>query len=103
MLVDIDYGRTPEQIAQMSNQALTADYINFAIQQAHPQGIEGQLLRQVGRIQRKLDEAVETKATEVAFEVSELDLLKKAFGKAKFNPALAKYVVRLQDVINAQQ
>lgn len=78
---------------------LTADYINHAVSNAHQQGLEGQQRRIYGRIQRKLDEAIETDAEEIALEQAESDFLRKAFEACKVPSVIAKYFVVLEDAI----
>jgi len=100
MNIDLDYKRTPKAVEQISNSELTVDYINFAANSAHQGGLEGQQRRIFGRIQRKLDAAVEAKQTEVELELAELDFIVKCFEMAKFPANLSQYVMVLQDEID---
>lgn len=84
---------------RLSDVELSLDYITYALNSAYPQGVEGQLRRQIGRVQRKLDETIAQKRSEVDLESNEIDLLKECFRKSKFNPMLSKYVVVLEEAI----
>jgi len=96
--LEIDYGRKEAQIKAMSNVAVSQDYINFAVKQKYPQ-MDGQKLRMYGRLQRKLDRAVDENLPSVELEQAEVDLIKLAFRDVKFDASLAKYVVHMMDVI----
>lgn len=85
----------------LSNEQLTVNYIETAISSANPQGLELQNRKIFSRIQRKLDEALESKK-EVEFEKAELDLLVDSFRVAKFPPAASKYVVLLEQEIEKE-
>lgn len=101
MKVNIDYGRTPEMEAQSSNQALTRDYMEFQVQQTFP-NLEGkEQVRIYGRLQRKFDKAVDEKSEEINLEEAEKDFIKDAFKTVKFPAQIAKYAVRLVDVIDS--
>lgn len=78
---------------------LTAEYINFAVGNAHQQGLEGQQRRIYGRVQRKMDQAIEDGSEEIELEKAECDLLRKAFESCKVPAAVAKYFVVLEDAI----
>ncbi len=73
-------------------EVLTCDYIISAVQMKHKEGIEGQLRRVFGRIQRKCDEALDKKYDVLELEDSEFDLIQDSFEDAKFPPILAKYI-----------
>lgn len=99
MKVNIDYQRPVTQ-GDLPNSELTLDYINHAATQAYPNGLEGQVRRIYGRIQRKIDEAISAKEDEVDLETAEKDFLKKIFKEAKFPASLSKYVLLLEDEID---
>lgn len=79
--------------------ALTADYINHAVTNAHQQGLEGQQRRIYSRIQRKLDGAIENSDEDIELEQAECDFLRKAFEACKVPAVIAKYFVVLEDAI----
>lgn len=83
----------------MSSQETTANYLEGAVASAHPQGLEGQQRRIWGRIQRALDRALDSDATEIEIEQAGLDFLKKAMKECKINPAMSKYFVVLEDEV----
>lgn len=99
MKVNVDYKRTDEQVKQATNQYITRDYIEASLNQVYKDGLKGQLQRQVGRIQRLLDEAVENNLDEIKLDQADLDLVKDAVEKASFPTGLSKYVVCLQDAL----
>lgn len=101
MNINLDYKvkvSDPSQ-PQTSNQELTFDYINYAVNQKHKDGLDGALRRIWGRIQRKFDTAVDGKAESIELEQGEKDFIKKCFDSAKYPPMLAKYVDILEDEI----
>lgn len=99
--VNIDYKRTPEMIAKISNQALTLNYLESCVFSVYPK-LGGSLMRMFGRIQTKCDQAIIDKADSIELEVAEFDFIKKCWfdDKSKFDSPLAKYVVLLEDEIN---
>jgi hypothetical protein len=85
---------------------LSAYYIRMAVEQKHQQdprtgqgGIKGQLLRTYGRLQRKLDEAVENKKGNIELADDEKDLLKKSFDDVSVPPQFSKYFMVLEDEV----
>jgi hypothetical protein len=66
----------------------------------HAQGIEGQQRRVFARIQRKLDEAIENKTSEIELEEAEKDLLRKSFRDCKVPAQIAKLFVVLEDEVD---
>lgn len=97
--LDIDYKRTPEQIAEFSNPKLTVYYIDFAVSNFYKDGLNGQLLRIWGRLQRKLDDAVEAGDILLEIEQAEKDLISKAIEKANYPANLSKFVMIFQDQV----
>lgn len=78
---------------------LTCDYLISAVNMKHKDGLEGQLRRVFGRIQRKCDEAIEKDYDALELEDSEFDLIEECFEEAKFPPILAKYINVLEEEI----
>ncbi len=99
VLVNLDYKREQTKIDKDSNQELTLSYIEFAVGTKYKDGMSGSQRRIFGRIQRKLDEAVEQKADYVDLEQAELDIIKASFKDAKFPPTFSKYVVILESYL----
>lgn len=101
--LNIDY-KVPakEKVEDFSPVSLTVNYILFAVKQKYPEGLQGQLRRVWGRINRKLDAASEENAvTEIELEASEVDFIKGVFTESvKFPAAASKYVMELEDVIS---
>lgn len=75
-----------------SLQALMRNYIQYAAGQSYPQGLEGGKRRIFGRIQRKLDDAIDADSAYIALEEAEKDLVKELWNKTNFPSAEAKYV-----------
>lgn len=100
MKINIDYKRGIADEAKASNQEVTSNYISFAIENAYPAGVDSLARRNIGRIQRKMDEAIASNSESVEFSASEFDLVKDAFSKAKFPAAFSKFVVLLEDEID---
>lgn len=92
-----------EQDENFSNVNLTNNYIQYAVKQKYAEGLQGQLRRVWGRIQRKMDAARDDeKNTAAELEASEVDFLKGLFNDEVRFPALAsKYVMVLEDSIKA--
>lgn len=101
--MNLDFGRTPEQVKQLSNQALFADYIEHAVKESYKDGLDNQWRRLWGRIQRKLDDGIEKKAKEIDLEQGELDFIKRAFAESKFPTEIAKYVVIVEDELEKKE
>lgn len=85
----------------LTDSDLTVDYIGFAVNSVYPGGFDsGGQRRTYGRLQRKLDAALDAKVDEVEITPDELDFLKKIFNSnPKFSPGLSKYVMVLEDHI----
>lgn len=102
--VKLDYKAQPTEDGteeQVVGSKLTLHYITFAVTDAHKQGLEGQQRRIFGRIQRKLDEAVDKDIEEIELEKAEKDFLRKAFEACKCPAQQSKYFVVLENEIEA--
>ena len=98
--IALDYNRKPEAIKDLSNAALTEDYISFAVK-AHYKDLDSQWRRVWGRIQRKIDAAIDSESHEMELDQSELDFILVAIKAAKFDANLSKFVVVLEDALEA--
>lgn len=78
---------------------MAVDYINYAVHSTHEKGLDGKQRRIWGRIQRKFQIALESKAFNVTLENEEADLIRKAFSEARFPAKLAKYVMLVEDAL----
>jgi len=92
-----------EQDENFSNVNLAINYIVYAVKQRYQDGLEGQRRRIWGRMQRKMDAALEKDAeTKINLESAEVDFLKGLFtDELRFPAAASKYVVVLEDAIRA--
>lgn len=98
--VNLDYNRPAKKEGDdtyLTPIALTSNYIDFAVSQQYPDGLQGQQRRIYGRIQRKMDDAIDNSLDEVELESAEVDFIREAFKAAKFNSFLAKFVTVLED------
>ena len=85
----------------LSNSEITLNYINLAVSLKYKDGLEGQKRRLFGRIQRKLDDAVDNKKDEIELEEAEKDFLKGLFKDDIKMPSLAsKYISLLEDEVD---
>lgn len=103
--INLDYKRKDpkpgEEKDYLSNSELTQNYIEFAARSKYEKGLEGQLRRCFGRIQRKLDDAVDNKHDEVELEDAEIDFIVGIFDNKVLMPtALAKYLSVLEDEVD---
>lgn len=99
MKINLDYRRSAEDAERTSNQELTRDYLEYAIMKKFPE-MQGQKLRIYGRIQRKLDDAVENKTDDIEFEEAEKDMIRDAFKEPNFPAKLSKFVTILWDEVD---
>lgn len=67
---------------------------------AHERGLEGQLRRLYGRVQRKIEEAVDENREDVELEINEFDFIKKAVEHGRFAPSIAKFVEVVENEID---
>lgn len=95
--INLDYKRSAEDIKKISNSNITLDYLTYAVSQTFSNGLDGQKRRTWGRIQRKLDEAIDNNSETIELEEAEVYFLKTIFKDITFIPHLAKFVVILED------
>lgn len=104
MKVNLDYKRTgiyAEETKDISNQEMTANYINYVVGKKYPEGLKsGSLRRSYARLQRALDDAVENNQDEIELEQSQKDLLKECFKDSACPAGESKYFVVLEDEID---
>lgn len=97
--LDLDYQRNKQQEKELSSIGLSSNYIHFAVAQVHQQGLKGQLRRVWGRLQRKLESAVQDNLNSIILDEDEQKLVISSFADVSFPPDLAKYVIVLEDEI----
>lgn len=88
----------PKENLEKAN-VLTCDYLISGVNMKHRDGLEGQLRRVFGRIQRKCDEAIEKDYDALELEDAEFDLIQDCFDEAKFPAVLSKYINVLEEEI----
>lgn len=76
---------------------ITASYLASCVTSKYEKGLEGQKRRTWGRIQRKIDEAIETKTYTLTLESAEQDFIEECFKDAKFPVHLAKHTLTFED------
>lgn len=103
MRINLDYKMTEKEKGELTYSKFTQDLITAGVVNHYEKGLEGSMRRIWGRIQRKLDAAVEGNAEEVELEQAEIDFIKKAVESAKFDPRVAKFVAVLEEEIEKQK
>lgn len=102
MILSVNYPRQKNDSEK--DMQTTANIIAYAMESAYKEGFDGKGIqrRTYARIQRKIDKALEDEEiTNIELEESEVDLIKKAIDQAKFPPAWSKFVVLLEDALEA--
>lgn len=80
---------------------LTADYIEHAVLQKYPTGLDGQKRRTWGRIQRKLDTAVTENSELIGLTEDEVYFLRQVFkDEILYKADIAKYVIILDEELD---
>jgi len=89
----------PKEKVDTAKAELSKSYIEVAVTGAYPKGLNGQLRRVFGRIQSKINEAMDSKTFEIELTDLELNFLQGAFksDNALFTATLAEYVIVLED------
>ena len=87
----------PEITKDEAHSDLTMNYLRFAVEKKYKEGLEGQLRRVWGRIERKFEAAIENKTYKVELEEAEKDFIKKAHSEANYPVNITKYVNIFED------
>lgn len=100
-IVNLDYhqGRAVDD-NQPSNQALTFNYVNYAVEAKHKDGLRPRDRRLYARLQDKLDAAIQDRSQTIEIEKAEVDFLKDCFKDCRFPPQLSRFVVLLEEEID---
>lgn len=102
MKINIDYRRKiPADFNDKvtSNSEITFSYIEYAVSSKHEKGLDSTLRRIWGRIQRKMEAAIEAQADDVELDAAEFDFIRKSVEDTKYPPAYSKYILILEDEI----
>jgi hypothetical protein len=101
--LDVDYKIPAHSNANQESDPIkiSAGYIHHAVMSTHPQGLEGQMRRIFGRLQRKMDQAIETKQGEIELEEAEADLLRKSFETCLVPAEISRTFIDLESAIEA--
>lgn len=108
MKLSVEYNHkelTPEQIeagqTKEQNIETTCNLISAAVNKAHPEGFDGNggLRRVWGRLQRKMEAAMDNNTNEIEMDEAEADLIKKALTNAKMPLQWSKYINLLEDAL----
>jgi hypothetical protein len=95
--VNLDYNMdtsTPQ--GQRTNWEVTENYLTYAVQNTHKDGLQGQMRRTFARLQAKIDRAADIRAEEIQLAVDERDLLRKSFADCLLPAAESKYFLLLE-------
>jgi len=104
MKVNLDYKLTAKEKEEIkiSSQELTSNWITSGVASKYKDGLHGQLRRVWGRIQRKLDEAIDNDMEEIELEEAEKDFIKKVFSEdTSFPSGVAKIISVIEDEIES--
>lgn len=79
LILDLPYPKdpAPEGKEEQSNIDITKQMIGYGINNTYTKGLQGQLRRIWGRLQRKIDEAVDQGVESIEVTKSELELINK--------------------------
>jgi len=95
--LNLPYKRSQEATAQSSNVDFTALLIGLAVESANEKGLEGKSRRVFGRLQRKLDAAIDASQESVEVEDAELDLINDSLKRARFLARQSKHVLLIEE------
>lgn len=84
-----------------SNIEITCNLITHAILKQHPEGLDGNgpVRRMFGRLQRKMDAALDAKENVLDLEQGEIDMIAKALTESKFPTGWSRLVMQLEDAV----
>lgn len=84
-----------------SNIEITTNLIVYAVGKQYPEGLDGNgpVRRMYGRLQRKMDAALEAKENALDLEQGEIDMITKALSEAKFPASWSRLVMQLEDAL----
>lgn len=94
--LNIDYQRKAEDSKESAVET-TVNLIFHAMNSQHKNGLSGQSLRTWGRLQRKLEDALEDDISILEIEDAEFDLIEKPIEEATYPLPWAKLVCVFQD------
>lgn len=100
----IDYKHAKTDKDNTPNEEITANYLRYFVNQKYPQGLQGQMMRIFGRLQVKLDDALEDGKKSITLDAAEVDFVKKIFKDEedlKFPAGESKYFVKFMDEITS--
>src|SRR4051812_41889892 len=98
MKIDLDYGVSPKTIELRekdggefpSAQEMTSNFISYGVSQRHKDGLSSRDRRIWARLQRRLEEAVDTGVSEIDLEAAEFEFIHDSFKDQKFPSGDAK-------------
>ena len=95
-----DADKTPEKVDKARVEC-SKGYIEYALTAHLKDGANGPQRRQIGRIQKAIEDSIENKSYSIELEEKDLRLLQDAFidEKVKFTASISMYVVMLEDEI----
>ena len=104
MKLNLDYKVSDtyrEKSKLKNNQELTANFITFAVNSKYKDGLKtGSQRRLFGRLQRAMDDAIETDKDSIELEQAQIDFLHDVFrGDIPVYPYEAQYFIVLEEEI----
>lgn len=107
MKLSVDYKKSPAKDGEVKEADIetTQNVISFAISKTNPDGFDGNgpLRRMYGRLQRKMEAAVESGANEFDIETAEVEMVLKALRDAHMPIGWSKFVSALEDALHELQ
>lgn len=102
MQLSVDYKKIGPEKEKESNMQTTANIISYAIQTMYKDGLDGNggLRRTYGRIQRKLDQALQDESNVIDLETAEIEMIKKSIQTVTLPTQWSKFVIFLEDGID---
>lgn len=100
--LDLEYKfKEGQQPPKTKNVEVLPNYIQYAVNQLNPEGLDKSKLRTWGRLQRKFDESIDANKNFVIVDESEKDFISEAMRTAKFPANEAKWILVVEDELHA--
>jgi hypothetical protein len=100
--LNLPYVKTAKELENESNSQTTLNIIIFMLSATYKEGIEGQTRRIYGRLQAKLEQALENKVETIELESAEVDMIRNV-SKTKTPVTWSKWVLVLEDELSKDQ
>lgn len=98
--INLDYGiKYNEEEKTLTNSEVTENYIKWGVNTKYPDGLSGSLRRIIGRLYRKISDAIENDENEVDLEHAEFEIIERIIEDGKFPGNAAAYLLTLEDEV----